>query len=118
MNQLLLWTGEFFSGWEERSNCTLVGAGRCGSGKEPQPPRRCTLATYWTLGRLWLRGSCLTITTSDSTHLAFTPSQLQNLAGGVCVVQSNSSATSFLKVSLAPASRYTSACSLCRDPLP
>jgi hypothetical protein len=33
-------------------------------------------------------------------------------------VQRNSSAASFLEVSLAPASRYTSACSLCSDPLP
>jgi hypothetical protein len=33
-------------------------------------------------------------------------------------VQRNSSAASFLEASLAPASRYTSACRLCSDPLP
>ncbi len=59
----------------------------------------------------------LTITTGDSPHLAFSPSQLANLAGGVYEVQRNSNAASFLELPLAPASAYTSACSLCTNPL-
>ena len=59
----------------------------------------------------------LTITTGDSPHLAFNPSQLKNLAGGVYEVQHNAGAASFLKVPLAPAAAYTKACSLCTDPL-
>jgi uncharacterized protein len=59
----------------------------------------------------------LTITTSDSPHLAFTPAQLENLAGGVYEVQRNARAASFLEVPLAPASAYTSACDLCANPL-
>jgi uncharacterized protein len=59
----------------------------------------------------------LTITTSDSPHLGFTPAQLQNLAGGVYEVQHNSNAASYLELSLAAASTYTSPCSLCANPL-
>jgi len=59
----------------------------------------------------------LTITTSDTPHLAFTPGQLENLAGGVYEVQRNASAASFLEVPLAPESAYTTACSLCTNPL-
>lgn len=60
----------------------------------------------------------LTITTSDSPHLAFTPSQLKSLAGGVYEVQRNAGAPSFLELPLAPVSAYTDACSLCKNPLP
>jgi putative CocE/NonD family hydrolase len=60
----------------------------------------------------------LTITTSDSPHLVFNSSQLQNLAGGVYEVQRNSTAASFLEVPIAPASAYTTTCSLCANPLP
>ena len=60
----------------------------------------------------------LTITTSDSPHLVFSPSQLQSLAGGVYEVQRNAAAASFLELPLAPASAYTSACGLCANPLP
>ena len=60
----------------------------------------------------------LTITTSDTPHLAFTPGQLANLAGGVYQVQRNSTAASFLEVPLAPQSAYTRACALCANPLP
>lgn len=59
----------------------------------------------------------LTITTSDSPHLAFNSTQLAHLAGGVYEVQRNSIAASFLDVPLAPQSAYTSACELCQNPL-
>ncbi len=52
----------------------------------------------------------LTITTSDSAHLAFNSSQLASLAGGVYHVQRNSAVASVLEVPLAPESAYTSAC--------
>lgn len=60
----------------------------------------------------------VTITTSDSPHLLFTPAQLKNLAGGLYEVQHNSAAASFVELPLAPASAYTSACGLCANPLP
>ncbi len=60
----------------------------------------------------------VTITTSDSPHLLFTPEQLQSLAGGVYEVQHNRAAASFLELPLAPASAYTRACSVCSNPLP
>ena len=59
----------------------------------------------------------LTITTSDSAHLAFTAPQLGNLTGGVYEVQRNAGAASFLEVPLAPASAYPTACSVCVNPL-
>jgi putative CocE/NonD family hydrolase len=55
----------------------------------------------------------LTLTTSDTPHLGFTPDQLQNLAGGVYQVQRNSAAASFVEVPTAPANAFTQACSIC-----
>jgi hypothetical protein len=55
----------------------------------------------------------LTVTTSDSPHVGFTPTQLADLAGGVYAVQRHAGAASFLEVPVAPASAY-SACALCR----
>jgi putative CocE/NonD family hydrolase len=55
----------------------------------------------------------LTITTSDSPHLGFTPDQLQNLAGGVYQLQRNSGAASYVEIPTAPADAFTQACSLC-----
>ena len=60
----------------------------------------------------------LTITTSDSPHLAFSAPQLANLAGGTYEVQRHAGAASFLELPLAPATAYTTACNLCRNPLP
>lgn len=60
----------------------------------------------------------LTITTSDSPHLVFSPAQLSALAGGVYEVQRNSLAASFLEVPLAPPGAYMTACRLCANPLP
>jgi uncharacterized protein len=55
----------------------------------------------------------LTLTTSDTPHLGFTPDQLQNLAGGVYEVQRNASAASLLELPTAPASAFTKPCTLC-----
>ncbi|HEX7355828.1 MAG TPA: CocE/NonD family hydrolase [Mycobacteriales bacterium] len=60
----------------------------------------------------------LTITTSDSPHVLFTPAQLAHLAGGVYGVQRNAAASSFVEVPLAPTSAYTDTCRVCRNPLP
>jgi hypothetical protein len=56
----------------------------------------------------------VTITTSDSPHVGFTPAQLSNLAGGVYQVQHTKGSASFLQVPLAPASTFGTACALCR----
>jgi len=55
----------------------------------------------------------LTLTTSDTPHLGFTPDQLQNLAGGVYQVQRNAGAASFVEIPTAPADAFTQACSIC-----
>ena len=55
----------------------------------------------------------LTLTTSDTPHLAPTLPQAQNLAGGVYAVQRNAAAASYLEVPLAPADAFAS-CPICR----
>ena len=55
----------------------------------------------------------LTLTTSDTPHLGFTPDQLQNLAGGVYQVQRNAGAASYVEIPTAPADAFTRACSIC-----
>jgi uncharacterized protein len=55
----------------------------------------------------------LTLTTSDTPHLGFTPDQLQNLAGGVYQVQRNSGAASFVEIPTAPADAFAQTCSIC-----
>jgi len=55
----------------------------------------------------------LTLTTSDTPHLGFTPDQLQNLAGGVYEVQRNGGAASLVEIPTAPADAFTQACSIC-----
>ena len=55
----------------------------------------------------------LTLTTSDTPHLGFTPDQLQNLAGGVYQVQRNAGAASFVEIPTAPADAFTQTCSIC-----
>lgn len=52
----------------------------------------------------------LTLTTGDTPHLAPTPVQVPNLAGGVYQVQRNSTEASFLNVPLAPASAFATPC--------
>src|SRR6478609_293060 len=48
----------------------------------------------------------VTLTTSDTPHLGFTPDQLQNLAGGVYQVQRNAGAASFVEIPTAPPSAF------------
>ena len=55
----------------------------------------------------------VTLTTSDTPHLGFTPDQLQNLAGGVYQVQRNAGAASFVEIPTAPADAFTRACAIC-----
>ena len=55
----------------------------------------------------------LTLTTSDTPHLGFTPDQLQNLAGGVYQVQRNVGAASFVELPLAPPDAFEQTCSIC-----
>jgi hypothetical protein len=55
----------------------------------------------------------LTLTTSDTPHLGFTPDQLQNLAGGVYEVQRNAGAASLVEIPTAPADAFTRPCSIC-----
>jgi putative CocE/NonD family hydrolase len=55
----------------------------------------------------------LTLTTSDTPHLGFTPDQLQNLAGGAYQVQRNAAAASFVEIPTAPAGAFTPPCSIC-----
>jgi putative CocE/NonD family hydrolase len=55
----------------------------------------------------------VTLTTSDTPHLGFTPDQLQNLAGGVYQVQRNAGAASFVEIPTAPPSAFTQDCSIC-----
>jgi putative CocE/NonD family hydrolase len=55
----------------------------------------------------------LTLTTSDTPHLGFTPDQLQNLAGGVYQVQRNAGAASVVEIPTAPADAFTQPCSIC-----
>jgi len=55
----------------------------------------------------------VTLTTSDTPHLGFTPDQLQNLAGGVYQVQRNTGAASFVEIPTAPADAFTQVCSIC-----
>jgi hypothetical protein len=55
----------------------------------------------------------LTITTSDTPHLAPTPAQLANLAGGAYQVQRNAAAASFVELPLAPAASLAAPCALC-----
>jgi putative CocE/NonD family hydrolase len=55
----------------------------------------------------------LTLTTSDTPHLGFTPDQLQNLAGGAYQVQRNAAAASFVEIPTAPADAFTQPCSIC-----
>ena len=54
----------------------------------------------------------LTLTTSDTPHLAPTAPQAQNLAGGVYEVQRNAAAASFLELPLAPADAFAP-CAIC-----
>jgi putative CocE/NonD family hydrolase len=55
----------------------------------------------------------LTLTTSDTPHLGFTPDQLQNLAGGVYQVQRNTGSASFVEIPTAPAAAFSKSCSIC-----
>jgi uncharacterized protein len=55
----------------------------------------------------------LTLTTSDTPHLGFTPDQLQNLAGGVYQVQRNAGTASFVEIPTAPADAFAKTCSIC-----
>jgi hypothetical protein len=55
----------------------------------------------------------LTLTTSDTPHLGFTPDQLQNLAGGVYQVQRNTGSASFVEIPMAPAAAFSQSCSIC-----
>jgi uncharacterized protein len=55
----------------------------------------------------------VTLTTSDTPHLGFTPDQLQNLAGGVYQVQRNAAAASFVEIPTAPADAFAQTCSIC-----
>jgi uncharacterized protein len=55
----------------------------------------------------------LTLTTSDTPHLGFTPDQLQNLAGGVYQVQRNAGAASFVELPLAAPGAFAQTCSIC-----
>lgn len=55
----------------------------------------------------------LTITTSDSPHVAFTPAHLRDLAGGVYGVQRNAGAASFVELPLAPTGAYPRTCQVC-----
>jgi putative CocE/NonD family hydrolase len=55
----------------------------------------------------------LTLTTSDTPHLGFTPDQLQNLAGGVYQVQRNAGAASFVELPLASPDAFAQTCSIC-----
>src|SRR4051794_19319052 len=55
----------------------------------------------------------LTLTTSDTPHLGFTPDQLQNLAGGAYQVQRNTSSGSFVEIPMAPATAFAQSCSIC-----
>jgi uncharacterized protein len=55
----------------------------------------------------------LTLTTSDTPHLGFTPDQLQNLAGGVYQVQRNAGAASFVELPLAAPDGFGQTCSIC-----
>ena len=55
----------------------------------------------------------VTLTTSDTPHLGFTPDQLQNLAGGVYQVQRNADAASFVEIPTAPAGAFAQTCSIC-----
>jgi putative CocE/NonD family hydrolase len=56
----------------------------------------------------------VTITTSDSPHLGFTPAQLSGLLGGVYQVQRSAQASSYLELPLAPAGAFTRPCRICR----
>ena len=55
----------------------------------------------------------VTLTTSDTPHLGFTPDQVQNLAGGVYQVQRNAGAASFVEIPTAPPGAFTQDCSIC-----
>jgi len=55
----------------------------------------------------------LTITTSDSPHVGFTPSQLASLTGGEYAVQRRVGAASFVELPLAPATAFSRRCSFC-----
>jgi putative CocE/NonD family hydrolase len=55
----------------------------------------------------------LTLTTSDTPHLGFTPDQLQNLVGGVYQVQRNADAASFVEIPIAPPDAFARTCSIC-----
>jgi hypothetical protein len=55
----------------------------------------------------------LTLTTSDTPHLGFTPDQLQNLAGGVYQVQRSAAAASFVELPLAAPGSFAQTCSIC-----
>jgi putative CocE/NonD family hydrolase len=55
----------------------------------------------------------LTLTTSDTPHLGFTPDQLQNLAGGVYQVQRRAAAASFVELPLASPDAFGQTCAIC-----
>jgi hypothetical protein len=55
----------------------------------------------------------LTLTTSDTPHLGFTPDQLQNLAGGVYQVQRSAAAASFVELPLASPDAFGKTCAIC-----
>jgi hypothetical protein len=55
----------------------------------------------------------LTITTSDTPHLAPTPAQLANLVGGAYQVHRNAADASFVELPLAPAATLAAPCALC-----
>jgi len=55
----------------------------------------------------------LTLTTSDTPHLGFTPDQLQNLVGGVYQVQRNADSASFVELPLASPDAFEQTCSIC-----
>ena len=56
----------------------------------------------------------VTISTSDTPHLMPTPQQLSRLSGGVYQIGLNAGAASWLELSMVPASRFATTCSLCR----
>ncbi|MGH2967090.1 MAG: CocE/NonD family hydrolase [Solirubrobacterales bacterium] len=56
----------------------------------------------------------VTISTSDVPHIVPSPSQIENLAGGVYGIQHNSAAASFLELPLGRASAFTKTCGICR----
>ena len=75
---------------------------------------RFDIEVFPTFGRIAKGHSLrLTLTTSDTPHLAFTPDQLQNLAGGLYEVQHTAAAPSRLELPVADPAAFGQTCSIC-----